>query len=69
VESAYTDFTHTFKVIGLDSFALYSYMVSCSDSRVPGTGAFKTAPADDQEVGIKSVWAADLAGQGPVCGL
>lgn len=59
-----TDFTNTFEVTGLDSFTLYSYTVTCSDSTVPGTGSFKTAPADDEEVSIKFVWCADLAGQG-----
>lgn len=59
-----TDFTNTFEVTGLDSFTLYSYTVTCSDSTIPGTGSFKTAPADDEEVAIKFVWCADLAGQG-----
>merc|ERR1719361_2321709 len=62
--STVTDFTNTFEVTGLDSFTLYSHTVICSDSTVPGTGSFKTAPADDEEVAIKFVWAADLAGQG-----
>lgn len=62
--SADTDFTNTFEVTGLDSFTLYSYTVTCSDSTNPGAGSFKTAPADDEEVAIKFVWAADLAGQG-----
>ncbi len=59
-----TDFTHTYEVTGLDSFTVYEYSVSCSDSTVPGTGSFKTAAADDEEVAVKFIWCADLAGQG-----
>mmetsp|Transcript_28194 Transcript_28194/g.60488 ORF Transcript_28194/g.60488 Transcript_28194/m.60488 type:complete len:281 (+) Transcript_28194:619-1461(+) len=59
-----TDFTHTFVIQDLGSSTLYKYSVACSDSTDPGTGSFKTAPAKDDEVPLKFVWAADLTGQG-----
>ena len=61
------DFTHTFVIESLDSYTTYQYTVTCSGAAAgtgSNTGSFQTAASEDQEVPIKFVWAADLAGQG-----